>query len=102
MTPASTPELPAVLFAYLGHGWRGLGSWVSDLLDPNMPLSSKIVSISAPFILAFIVYKLRNQKNSTNNPSKSQVGIKKCPYCGAEYAKGMTLCPLDQSALILK
>jgi len=33
---------------------------------------------------------------------KSQRGIKTCPYCGAEYAKEMTVCPLDQTALVLK
>jgi len=42
-------------------------------------------------------------KNTIHTESlKSPIGIKACPYCGAEYAKEMTVCPLDQTALVIK
>jgi hypothetical protein len=33
---------------------------------------------------------------------KPQGNIKACPYCGAEYAKEMAVCPIDHNVLILK
>jgi hypothetical protein len=33
---------------------------------------------------------------------KSPIGIKTCPYCGAEYAIDMIKCPADQTILVLK
>jgi hypothetical protein len=43
---------------------RGFKYWLTYLLDPNKPLFSKILMFSVPLIIAFLIYKFRNRKNS--------------------------------------
>jgi hypothetical protein len=47
--------------------------------------------------------KAQKTRNITHTKTlKSPIGVKACSFCGAEYAKEMTVCPLDQTALVLK
>lgn len=55
----------------------------------------------AGLIMQFFLFLVRPKTNN-HDTTKPPIGINVCPYCGAKYAKEMTVCPLDQNALVFK